>query len=126
MICRDCRKEVPDRMFGYCKSCAKKRGAEQKEALMITEKEMMFIKAWKKKENAIEKACPAWLLEALNDEMKDSGLEDFFHALSIPKWDQFVDALYDVKDGSMSILDFAREVNSAMKEAEGEKQEVIA
>jgi len=27
MICRRCRKQVPDRLFGYCKGCAEELGA---------------------------------------------------------------------------------------------------
>jgi hypothetical protein len=28
MTCRRCKKEVLDRMFGYCKECAEELGAE--------------------------------------------------------------------------------------------------
>lgn len=30
MICRRCKKEVPDRIFGYCKECAEELGADKK------------------------------------------------------------------------------------------------
>jgi len=50
MKCRECKKEVPDRIFGYCEQCAKDLGAEQEQLETII-RNLLYHDSWESKDN---------------------------------------------------------------------------